>query len=184
MRGGGTREGGDHSGAGHGRSTSNVDKCDRLLFSLGRCQRPTPAVAHERVAQPVTYRSPRLINPVSVTFVALLVAAVYAGYEFVRVSFLRQEAYRVLEETSSTFSGRRTHYLREARDREALRTVMDQQLVSIGVRDPERETWVEVEPARALFGVVYTEQYHWPFDVLPPIERETQVEHELSLPPG
>ncbi len=132
--------------------------------------------------QPVRYKQPRVINVVSVTVVVLLVAAAYAGYEAIRVSFIKQEAYRVLEETSSTFAGRRQLYRKEARERELLRTRMASQLEGVGVLDPEMETWIEVEGGVAKFGAVYTAWYHWPFDVLAPIGADVQIEHVLTLP--
>lgn len=132
--------------------------------------------------QPVKYRSPRVINPVSVTLVALLLAGGYAGYELVRVEFTKQEAFRVLEETGSTFAGRHGLYRSDAKQREDLRRKMQLQLVSIGISDPAIETWIDVEGDQAQLGVVYTAQYHWPFDALTPIDREFQVEYELALP--
>jgi hypothetical protein len=123
-----------------------------------------------------------VINPVSVTLVALLLAGGYAGYEFVRVEFTKQEAYRVLEETGSTFAGRHGLYRGDAKQREELRRKMEMQLVAIGISDPELETWIDVEADEAKLGVVYTAKYHWPFDVLQPIAREFQVEHALALP--
>lgn len=122
-----------------------------------------------------------MINPVSVTLVALLLAGGYAGYEFVRVEFTKQEAYRVLEETGSTFAGRHALYRTDEKQREQLRRKMELQLVAIGISDPELETWIDVEPDAAKLGVVYTAKYHWPFDVLAPIDREFQVEHALPL---
>ena len=132
--------------------------------------------------QPVKYRSPRVINPVSVTLVALLLAGGYAGYEFIRVELTKQEAFRVLEETGSTFAGRHSLYRTDAKQREELRRKMQNDLVAIGVSDPALETWIDVEGEEAKLGVVYSTQYHWPFDVLTPIDREFQVEYVLALP--
>lgn len=132
--------------------------------------------------EPVKYRSPRIINPVSVTLVALLLAGGYAGYELVRVEYERQEVYRVLEETGSTLAGRHTLYVSDPTQRELLRSRMQRTLVSIGLGDPELETWVDAERGHAQLGVVYTTKYHWPFDVLAPISREFQVEHDVVLP--
>ena len=134
--------------------------------------------------EPVKYRRPRVINPVSVTLVALLLAGGYAGYEFVRVYIQRQEAYRVLEETGSAFAGRQALYRRDTKEREALRRKMTQELVAIGLTDPDLETWIDVQPQRTSIGVVYTAWFHWPFDALAPIAHEYQVEHEVALPGG
>jgi hypothetical protein len=132
--------------------------------------------------QPVRYKQPRIINIVSVTVVLLLLAAGWVGYEVVRTTFLEQEAYRVLEETGSTFAGRRQLYRKDAREREALRARMQSQLVGIGIDDPEVETWIEVDGNRANLGAVYTTWYHWPFDVLSPYGRDVQIEHQVVMP--
>lgn len=134
---------------------------------------------------PVRYKQPRSINLVSVTVLLVLVAAAYAGWEFVRVVVARQQAYRVLEETGSAFLGRRSLYRDDARERDALRERMAQQLREVGVTDAE--TWIDVDSGgardEARFGVVYTAAYHWPFDVLTPIERDIRIEHSVSSAP-
>lgn len=135
---------------------------------------------------PVRYKKPRSINVVSITVLLVLVAAGYAGWEFARVMFRRQEAYRVLEETGSVLAGRRALYREDARERESLRKRMAQQLREAGVTDPDAETWIEIDDAgamdEALLGVVYTAAFHWPFDVFAPIERDIQIEHAVAIP--
>lgn len=132
---------------------------------------------------PVRYKKPRAINLVTVVLVLAVVALGYAAWEFTRVLFLRQEAYRVLEETSSAFYGGRSLYLAESREREALERKMMQRLREIGISDPDAETWIEVEQDGAHFGVVYTAVYHWPLDVFAPIRRDVQIEHVSALSP-
>lgn len=134
------------------------------------------------MATPVKYKQPRLVNVVSVLLVATLLAAGWAGYEMVRVAFLRQEAYRMLEETGSAFAGRRQLYRKDAREREALRARMESQIRGVGVDDPEMETWIDVEGPTATLGAVFTAEYHWPFDVLEPYVRDVQIEHVVTLP--
>ena len=131
---------------------------------------------------PVAYQAPRLINPISVAFVLFLAAGIYAAYQMVMVSFLRQEAYRVLEETGSKFAGRRQAYRNDVNLRESLREKMEGDLRGIGVDDPDIETWVDPGEHDAEIGVVFTAWYHWPFDVLQPIPREFQVEHVVQYP--
>lgn len=132
---------------------------------------------------PAQYKKQRSINVVSITVLLLLLALGYAGWEYVRVAFARQEAFRVLEETSSTFAGRSSLYRADADEREQLRKRMTQQLFAAGVTDPEAETWIELDKDGAHFGVVYTATYHWPFDVLEPIERDIQIERTISILP-
>ena len=131
--------------------------------------------------KPVDYRKPRVINPVSVTLVVLLLAGGYAGYELVRVEFQRQEVFRVLEETGSAYAGKHSLYAKDAKQREQLRSRMQSQVVTLGISDPELETWVDAAPGGAQLGVVYTTSYHWPFDAVAPIPREIQLEHDVVL---
>jgi hypothetical protein len=131
---------------------------------------------------PVTYKPPRRINVVSVTVVACLLAAGWATYEWIRVMFLRQEAFRMLEETSSTFSGRRALYRQSPNEVELLRQRMESSIQGIGVEDPDLETWIELDGPNATFGAVFSAWYHWPMDVLAPVEREFQIEHAIALP--
>lgn len=134
------------------------------------------------MAQPVKYKKPRAVNVVSVIFVLCLLAAGWAGYEVVRVGFLKQEAFRMLEETGSSFAGRRQLYRRDARELENLRNRMESQIRSVGVDDPELESWIEIEGPSARFGAVFTAWYHWPFDVFEPYGKDVQIEHIVALP--
>lgn len=134
------------------------------------------------MAQPVKYKKPRAVNVVSVIFVLCLLVAGWVGYELVRVGFLKQEAFRMLEETGSSFSGRRQLYRRDAREVENLRNRMESQIRSVGVDDPELESWIEIEGPSARFGAVFTAWYHWPFDVFEPYGRDVQIEHIVALP--
>lgn len=134
------------------------------------------------MAQPVKYKQPRVVNVVSVIFVAALLAAGWVGYELVRVGFLRQEAFRMLEETGSAFAGRRQLYRKDASELDHLRQRMESQIRSVGVDDPDLESWIEIEGNSAQFGAVFTAWYHWPFDVIAPYGRDVQIEHVVALP--
>ncbi len=134
------------------------------------------------MAQPVKYKQPRVINVVSVILVLLLLAGGWTVYEMVRVGFLKQEAYRMLEETGSTFAGRRQLFRKDERARDQLRSRMESQIRGVGVDDPDIETWIDVEGSAVVLGAVFTARYHWPFDVLEPIARDVQIEHQVALP--
>jgi hypothetical protein len=132
---------------------------------------------------PAQYKKQRSINAVSIALLLLLVAGAYAGWQYARVLWQRQEAYRVLEETGSAFYARSSVYRADMHEREALRRRMEQQLLSVGIADPNAETWIDVGDGAAQLGVVYTAKYHWPFDALAPIERDIQIEHTIALRP-
>jgi hypothetical protein len=88
----------------------------------------------------------------------------------------------MLEETGSGFSGRRQLYRRDAREVENLRNRMESQIRSVGVDDPDMESWIEIEGPTARFGAVFTVWYRWPFDVLQPYGSDVQIEHVVTLP--
>ncbi len=134
------------------------------------------------MAQPTKYKQPRVINVVSVTLVIVLLSAAWAGYEMIRIGFLRQEAFRMVEETGSTFAGRRQLYRKNAAERDALRLRMESQIRSVGVNDPDLESWIEVEANSVHLGAVFTVWYRWPFDLLEPFPRDVQIEEIVVLP--
>lgn len=148
------------------------------MIDVGGSTRPDDGT----MAQPVKYKQPRIINVVSVTLVLLLLAGGWAGWEMMRVAFMRQEVFRVIEETGSNFAGRRHLYRKDAQQRDALRGRMESQIRQLGVDDPELETWIDVDGQLADFGAVYTAEYHWPFDVFAPIRRDVQLDHHVALP--
>ena len=134
------------------------------------------------MAQPVKYNRPRRINVVSIALVVLLALAAYAAYQFLPLYFQKQEVYRILEETGSTFAGRRAFYLEDGRARERLRRQMESEMRSKGVEDPELETWIEVDGPEVRFGAVYSAWVEWPFDVVAKQEHVYEVEHTIMVP--
>ena len=132
--------------------------------------------------EPVRYKRPSRINVVSVTLVLALALGAYAAYQFLPLYFMKQEVYRVLQETSSAFLGRRNYYVQEKDGRDALRRKMEADLRNLGVTDPDLETWLEVDRNEARFGAVYSQWVEWPFDVVAPQEHVYEVEHTVALP--
>lgn len=129
----------------------------------------------------VKYKKPSRINVVSVTLALALVVGAVLAWEYVPLFLLKQEAYRVLEETSSTFAGRKGHYLEDEGAREELRMHMTRELRSLGILDPAAETWIEVEGHEVRFGIVYGMWIEWPLDVVPRSEKVYEVEHLLVV---
>lgn len=130
---------------------------------------------------PVKYKKPRRINIVSVTLVLLLVVGGYAAYKYLPLYFMQHEARRVLQETASTLAGRAGYYEQDTKALDDLRNTMQRNLKSIGVVDPEMETWIEFEGKEVHFGVVYSAWVEWPFGIIPRQESEYQVEHDIVL---
>jgi hypothetical protein len=134
------------------------------------------------MAEPIRYKQPRRINIVSVTLVLALALGAYAAYQFLPQYFRSQEVYRVLEETSSAFAGKRNYYLEDPKAREALRRKMEADIRNRGVIDPDLETWVELDRHEARFGAVYSEWVEWPFDIVGRQEHVYEVQHTLAIP--
>lgn len=131
--------------------------------------------------EPVKYKKPSRINVVSVTlFCALALGAVLA-WQYVPLFLLRQEVYRVLEETGSTFMGRKGMYVEDDKAREELRAKMERELRTLGIHDPDAETWIEVEGREVHLGIVYDVPIEWPLGIVPPSEKLYEVEHVLVM---
>lgn len=133
------------------------------------------------MATPVKYKKPRRINAVSVTLVFLLALGAYAAYQYLPLYFMRHEAYRVLQETGSTIAGRAGYYEVDTKAREDLRRKMQNNLSSLGISDPNMETWIEFEGKEVRIGVVYSAWTEWPFGIIERQESEYEVEHEIIL---
>ena len=88
----------------------------------------------------------------------------------------------MVEETGSTFAGRRQLYRKNAAERDALRLRMESQIRSVGVNDPDLESWIEVEANSVHLGAVFTVWYCWPFDLLEPFPRDVQIAEIVVLP--
>ena len=133
------------------------------------------------MAQAVKYKKPRRINVVSVSLVLALGLAVYLGLQYFPLFLQKQEAYRVLEETSSAFSGRRNYYLEDTKAAEHLRRTMTADLRRVGINDPDLESWIEVEGKEVHFGVVYSIWIEWPFNMISKQEFVYEVEHVVTF---
>lgn len=131
--------------------------------------------------QHVHYKRPRKINAVSAALVLFLVVGGYVGVKYFNLYFLRQEAYRVLDEYSSKIGARPGKYVDNERATESLRMRMHADLRRIGVNDPASETWIEFEGHEARLGVIYSAWIDWPADVLPRQEKTYEVEYVLPL---
>lgn len=130
---------------------------------------------------PVNYKPPRRINVVSVTLVALLALGVYLAYQYLPLYLLRQEVFRILEETGSAFVGSKGQYLASDKKRENLRTKMESEVRRVGVTDPDLETWIEVDEPEVRFGAMYSTWIDWPFDIIERTERVYEVEHVVIV---
>lgn len=133
------------------------------------------------MAQAVKYKKPRRVNAVSVTLALAAALLVYLGYQYLPLFLQKQEAFRVLEETGSAFSGRRSYYSQDARALQGLRRGMEGDLRRVGINDPELETWIEPDDDEMAFGAIYSIFIEWPFEALPKQEYVYEVEHVVNF---
>ncbi len=133
------------------------------------------------MAQAVKYKKPRRINVVSVSLALAAALFVYLAYQYLPLFLQKQEAYRALEETGSSFHGRRSYYSQDPKATENLRRRMEADLRRVGINDPELETWIEYEEHQAEFGAIYSIWIEWPWDILPKQEFVYEVIHPVPF---
>jgi hypothetical protein len=131
--------------------------------------------------EPVKYKKPSRINVVSVTLALALAVGAVLAWRYVPLFLLKQEVYRVLEETGSTFSGRKGFYLQDEAAREELRAKMERELRALGIEDPAAETWIEIDGRQVRLGIAYGTWVEWPLDVVPRSEQVYEVEHVVVV---
>ena len=131
----------------------------------------------------VDYKKPRRFNIITVVLLAALAVSVYFAWIYVPLFLKKQDALRVLDETSSKFSGSRARYMNDKKQLEALTKEMRSDLTRIGVMDPDADVWIEIDDdTHVRFGVAYLEVIEWPFGITPS-EKIYEVEFPLELLP-
>ncbi|MGH1340761.1 MAG: hypothetical protein ACRBN8_04380 [Nannocystales bacterium] len=133
------------------------------------------------MAQAVKYKKPRAFNSVSIVLLLIAALGIFLGYQYFPLFLQKQEAYRVLEETGSAFSGRRPYYVKDSKARETLRRRMQADLLRVGINDPDLETWIELDGDEMAFGAIYSIFIEWPFQALPKQEFVYEVEHVVNF---
>ncbi len=134
------------------------------------------------MAKPVKYKKPRRFNAITVVLILVAMVVAYLTYQYLPLFLVKQEAYRVLDETASVFSGQKNRYLDVPEERENLERKMRGQLQQVGIKDPGFETWIEIDSKyKVRIGVAYIQTVHWPFDVVEPQEDVVELEYPLTL---
>jgi hypothetical protein len=134
------------------------------------------------MAKPLRYKRPSRINIVSVSLLLIAAFIAYLAAQYLPLYLRKQEAYRILDETSSQFAGQKNRYLASPPHLEQLSQRMANDLRRIGISDPEMEHWIEIDDKHTVrFGVIYTETVTWPFDAIEPQHNEVQLEYVLHL---
>jgi len=128
------------------------------------------------VADAVRYKQPRKLNWVVVVLLLVLVAGAYLAWVYLPVSIRKSEVMRVLDETSSEFTGQSSRMIAEPKLVEQLQRSMSANIQLVGVNDPKAEYWIDIDSEDQLrFGALYSELIELPFGE----PRETIVELEM-----
>lgn len=120
-------------------------------------------------------------NIVAIAIVLLLAGGAYLAYVFVPVRMRASEAMRVLDETSSEFTGQSSRMLADRKVVDKLRRDMIGDLQAVGITDPQAEHWIEIDDANTVrFGVLYSDWIELPFSE--PRERVHELEMLCTRP--
>jgi hypothetical protein len=129
------------------------------------------------VAEAVRYVQPRRLNWVALVILLAVGFGAYLVWTYVPVSLRKAEVVRVLDETSSAFTGESSRMLAERKLVDELRRTMIAGIQAAGVDDPEAEIWIEIDDDdHVRFGALYSD-----WIALPLLEaRERLVELQMS----
>jgi hypothetical protein len=116
------------------------------------------------MAEAVTYKQPRKLNWVVVVLLVALVAGGYAVWIYVPISIRKSEVMRVLDETSSEFTGQASRMLADDKLVDKMLRDMRSDIQALGVSDPQAEYWLEIDDDNQIrFGVLYSDWIDIPF---------------------
>jgi hypothetical protein len=127
------------------------------------------------MAQEFRYKKQRF-NIVAISIVLLIAGAIYAAYLFIPSRLRESEVLRVLDETSSEFTGIAPRMLEVRDEVRKLQRKMQTNIENVGVDDPNAEYWIEIDNDNQVrFGVLYSDWIDLPFR-----EPHEQI-HELEM---
>jgi hypothetical protein len=116
------------------------------------------------VGEAVTYKQPRKLNWVVLVIIAALIAGAYLAWVYIPVSLRKSEVMRVLDETSSEFTGQTSRMLAERKLVDKMLRDMTSDIQAVGVSDPQAEYWIEIDSDDQIrFGVLYSDWIHLPW---------------------
>ena len=134
------------------------------------------------VSDSVQYKKPRKINIVVIGILAALVIAGYLLWVYMPSYFRKSEVMRVLDETSSEFTGKSSRMLAEDKLVKQMVSDMRNQIFELGVTDPDAEYWIEVDDDNQIrFGVLYSDWIKLPFTEAKEVVNELEM---LCTRPG
>jgi hypothetical protein len=116
------------------------------------------------VAESVQYKKPRKFNVVVIAILGALALLVYLAWVYLPMYFRKSEAMRVLDETSSEFTGSASRHLADDKLVDKMLGDMRGEIQALGVSDPQAEYWIEIDSDdQVRFGVLYSDWIELPF---------------------
>ncbi len=133
------------------------------------------------MGEAVSYKQPRKLNWVVFVILAALVAGGYMAWIYIPISLRKSEVMRVLDETSSEFTGKSSRMLAERKLVDKLLRDMSNDIQALGVSDPQAEYWIEIDDENQVrFGVLYSDWLELPWGE--PRERIVELQMFCSRP--
>jgi hypothetical protein len=133
------------------------------------------------VAESVQYKKPRKFNIVVIAFLGGLAFLVYLAWIYLPSYFRKSEVMRVLDETSSEFTGTASRMLAEDDLVDQMLSDMSKDIRELGINDPQAEFWLEIDSEdQVRFGVLYSDWIELPF--MEPMEVVNELEMFCTRP--
>jgi hypothetical protein len=116
------------------------------------------------VAESVQYKKPRKLNVVVIAMLGALACLVYVAWLYLPAYFRKSEVMRVLDETSSEFTGTSSRMLADNKLVDKMLGDMRSKIQVLGIDDPQAEYWLEIDNEdQVRFGVLYSDWIQLPF---------------------
>ena len=123
------------------------------------------------MAKQIKYRRVRKLNNVTIILGLLLLMMGLTAWEVGPELLLRTETKRILKAKRDLFERNRSRFYGKEDALTKMKFELSRELRSAGVRDPAMECWIEEgNDYQVEFGVIYTQTFHWPFDLVAPTE--------------
>jgi hypothetical protein len=133
------------------------------------------------VAESVQYKKPRTFNIVVIAILGGLALLVYLAWVYLPAYFRKSEVMRVLDETSSEFTGISSRMLSDDKLVDKMLYDMRGKIQETGINDPQAEYWLEIDnDDQVRFGVLYSDWIKLPF--IEPKEVVNELEMFCSRP--
>ncbi|PRP91774.1 hypothetical protein ENSA5_53550 [Enhygromyxa salina] len=130
----------------------------------------------------VEYKKPRKLNIVVIAILVALISGGYALWIYLPAYFRKSEVMRVLDETSSDFTGKASRMLADDKLVDKMLSDMRNQIQELGVSDPGAEYWIEIDDDNQIrFGVLYSDWLELPFTDAKEVVNELEM---LCTRPG